>query len=102
MDGAKPRLLSRVPKEEKHPRVWHFLKIFPMKSFEYCTQVSINEKYRNGKVRDFNGIAFFAALFASRRLHLTLLEGYSREKRFLNQTDSGKAFGKLPADDFIS
>ena len=100
VDRAKPRLLLRVPNEVKHRRVWHFLKIFPMKNFEYCTQISINEEFQNRSVRDFNGIAFLGALFACRRLHLTLREGYSREIGWLNQTAPGGALSKITVDDF--
>ena len=99
-DRAKPRLLFRTPNDVKNPRVWHFLKIFPMKHFEYCTQVSINEEFHDRNVRDFDRIAFLAALFACRRLHLSLEEGYNRELIWINQTGPGEALSKITFADF--
>ena len=57
----KPKMLLRVPAHETYKRVWHFLKIFPMKNLEYCANVWIGLKYDEGTVPKFNGIAFFAA-----------------------------------------
>ena len=71
-----------------------------MENFEYCTQAAIDEEYENRSVQRFDGIAYLAALFALRRLHLTIEEGYSRKLHWLNQCAPGKAFGKVPRDLF--
>ena len=73
-----------------------------MRRFEYCTQVSINEEDNSESLPDFDGIAFFAALFGIRRLHLTLREVYSSKMEWLNQTGSGKALSKLPCRFFMA
>ena len=57
----KPKMLLRVPEDYEHKRVWHFLKLFPMKELEYCTNVALENTYGEGNYVKFDGIAFFAA-----------------------------------------
>ena len=92
----KPKMLLRVPEDYEHKRVWHFLKLFPMKELEYCTNVALENTYGEGNYVKFDGIAFFAAQFTARRLGLSVDRGYRNDLPWANQTRQGGAVGKLP------
>ena len=51
--NRKPKLLTKAPPNCQFPRLWHFLNVFPMKQFEYCTQASLDEKYDKGAYQNF-------------------------------------------------
>ena len=57
----KPRMLLKAPKDCKHKRVWHFLQLFPLQEFEYCTNIALRDNYEEGGYVEFDGIAYLAA-----------------------------------------
>ena len=89
-------MLLRVPKDCKFKRVWHFLKIFPKEKFEYCTNVALEKAYGDNLIEKFNAIAYFGALFALRRLRLSVQAAFQTEIPYENQTGPNRAFGKIP------
>ena len=91
-------MLLRAPDDCLHKRVWHFFKIFPKIEFEFCTKVALKAAYNDQRFTNFDSVAYFAALFVSRRFDLSSQLGYRRDVPWANQTDLAKAFGKIPQD----
>ena len=100
--NKKPKLLSKAPNNCEYPRLWHFLNLFPMKEFEYCTQASLTEKYGEGVFPGFDGVTYFHAWLTSRRLSMSPTIGYSKKHKWANQCQSGKAFENLPQDTYMA
>ena len=73
-------------------------KLFPKKELEYCTNIALKDNYHEGDYMKFDAEAFFTAWFTARRLRLSPQDGYRRDLPWANQTEFGKAFGKLPQD----
>ena len=67
----KPLMLLAVPADSKNKHLEHFLELFPTEELTYCTNVAIHEEYNNGDSAPFNAVAYFAILFAARRLGLS-------------------------------
>ena len=76
-----PKLLTKAPPNCKFPRLWHFLNVFPMKQFEYCTQASLSEKYDQGAYQNFHGITYLHVWLTSCRLHVNPKLGYSKKHK---------------------
>ena len=77
--SRKPRMLLRVPENEKYKRAWHFFQLFPTEEFEYCTKVSLEDKYDDVSMTAFNAVAYFAAWFTSRRKRMSSQLAYRKD-----------------------
>ena len=75
----KPRMLLRVPDNEKYKRAWHFFQLFPTEEFEYCTKVSLEENYADVSMTAFKAVAYFAAWFTSRRKRMNSQLAYRKD-----------------------
>ena len=93
-------MLLRSPNDCKYKRAWHFWKLFPRKELEYCVNQALRDKHDAGTFTDFDALAFFAAWFTARKLHLNSQQGYRRDLPWANQTFPGKPFEKIPQDIF--
>ena len=79
--NRRPKLLTKAPPNCQFPRLWHFLNVFPMKQFEYCTQASLDEKYDRGECPNFHGITYLHAWLTSCRLRVYPDLGYSEKHK---------------------
>ena len=94
--GRKPKMLLKAPEDCKYKRAWHFWKLFPKKELEYCCNRAMEEALGADNFVPFDAAAFFAAWFTSRRLGIGHKLGYRKDLVWANQTDPGRAFGKIP------
>ena len=94
----KPRMLLHAPANCKNKRLWHFLQLFPVRELEYCTDIALQNSFGEGKYIRFDAIAYFAAWFTLRRLHLSERRAYRQDLDWANQTRFGIAVAKLPRE----